>query len=124
MYTILPGATQYFKITVPNGQTSSRASLASGSQNGYTEFCIVPSSKTLTAADAATYTASYIPVKTYPPSVWCATNASDYSGETMILKQSTAITSNTTTLLPGTYYIVVKNLSTKSVQYYLYWKTF
>ncbi len=124
VYTLAPGAMQYFKITVPAGQTSSRFVLASGSQNGYTEICAVQASELLTPADAALYTATYIPVKTYPPTVWCTTNASDYSGESRILKQSTSITSTTTTLLPGAYYMIAKNLSNVSVQYYVYWKTY
>ncbi len=124
VYTIAAGAMQYFKITVPAGQTSSRFVLASGSQNGFTEICAVQASELLTPADATTYTASYITVKTYPPTVWCTTNSSDYSGESRILKQSTSITSTTTTLLPGSYYLIAKNLSRVSVQYYMYWKAY
>ena len=127
IYCINPGEVQYFKLTIPPGQTSSRGALASSSQNGHTKLLIAQASKVLTAADAATYISaatSGLSVHTYPPTVWGSYNDGDTSGEHLILTQSGSITTTTTTALPGNYYIIVKNMSANSVFYYLYWKTY
>jgi len=138
--TITPGSTKIFSCTIPAGQTSTRAGMALVDQYPGMDMLIVQGTQTADAITssaaqyytemAAWYAASSLRLgsgyyKTYPPTVWAKRDPTSTAGETLTLKQSTGISSQTTTTLPGTYYIIVKNANTtRTIRFYLYWKTY
>ena len=145
--TIAAGTTHYFTCTITAGETSSTFAAPELSQNADLDVFIVQGASTLTGSAADTYYSDFVklydrfgwlgyafvvPSASYAqlsppinistpltaPLAWASMGA-DKSGESIILKQSRATSGNTTTSLPGKYYIAVKNKSAVSCSYRL-----
>jgi len=138
--TIKPFETQYFYCDIPAGQTSSRATTALLTPVTGLEMAIVQRNildtngavagqYSLTTNDAAKFlldaaASGTLYYKIYPPMV-LASVAPTTSGLSFILKQSTTNSATTTKLLPGRYFVIIKNINpTATLSYSLNWRQF